>query len=124
MEHRVPMGVRRRDIGFVAATAAIILLGTAASGSDVAAYHSVGQAASQGSSSSSQKARKPVHHATAPQEDAASAELKKAEELIQKQDFAQAEPLLQKLAEDDPSNFVVWFDLGFVENGLKHVDES
>ena len=48
----------------------------------------------------------------------------KAEEFIQKRDFAQAEPLLRKLVESDAANYVGWFDLGFVENGLGHTEES
>ncbi len=55
-------------------------------------------------------------------------ELTKAEELIQKQDYAGAEPLLRKVlsgdAADDPSNYVAWFELGFVENGLGKTDDS
>jgi tetratricopeptide (TPR) repeat protein len=53
-----------------------------------------------------------------------SPELTKAEELIQKRDYAGAEPLLRKVAADDPKNYVAWFDLGFAENGLGKVDES
>jgi tetratricopeptide (TPR) repeat protein len=54
--------------------------------------------------------------------------LAKAEALIQKQDYAGAEPLLRKLLEgdagNDPANYVAWFELGFVENGLGKRDES
>jgi tetratricopeptide (TPR) repeat protein len=53
-----------------------------------------------------------------------SPELAKAEELIQKKDYAGAEPLLRKVAGDDPANYVAWFELGFVENGLGRRDES
>ena len=44
----------------------------------------------------------------------------KAEELIQKQDYAGAEPLAAKAGatRNDPANYVAWFELGFVENGL------
>jgi len=51
-------------------------------------------------------------------------ELTHAEELIQKQDYAAAEPLLRKVVESDPANYIAWFDLGFAENGLGKVDES
>ena len=51
-------------------------------------------------------------------------ELTKAEELIQKQDYAAAEPLLHKVVKSDPANYVAWFDLGFVENGLGKMDDS
>ena len=50
--------------------------------------------------------------------EASSPELGQAEEAIQKQDYAAAEPLLQKLVDRDPSNYVAWFDLGFVQNAL------
>jgi len=51
-------------------------------------------------------------------------ELATAEELIQKKDYLGAEPLLRKVVNDDPANYVAWFDLGFAENGLGKVDES
>ena len=55
-------------------------------------------------------------------------ELAQAEAFIQKQDYAAAEPLLRKVLAGDAtnaaSNYVAWFELGFVENGLGKVDES
>ena len=48
----------------------------------------------------------------------------KAEDFIQKQKYADAELLLQKIVTSDASNYVAWFDLGFVENGLGKRDES
>jgi len=51
-------------------------------------------------------------------------ELTKAEDLIQQRDYAGAEPLLHKVAEHDPTNYVAWFDLGFTENALGKADES
>jgi len=69
-----------------------------------------------------------AHHTTVAEEDAPPPELAKAEALIQKQDYAGAEPLLRKLLEgdagNDPANYVAWFELGFVENGLDKRDES
>src|SRR5712692_5456812 len=56
--------------------------------------------------------------------EASSPELGQAEEAIQKQDYAAAEPLLQKVVDRDPNNYVAWFDLGFVENALGKVDTS
>ena len=50
--------------------------------------------------------------------------MSKAEELIQKQDYASAEPLLRKTVAEDPGNYVAWFDLGFVENALGKADDS
>ena len=76
----------------------------------------------QKDSSSNQKAHR--HHTTVTEEEGPQPELAKAEELIQKQDFAQAQPLLRKLVESDPTNYVGWFDLGFVENGLGNREES
>jgi len=69
-----------------------------------------------------------VHHTKVAEEEPPPPELTKAEELIQKQDYAAAEPLLRKVlagdAENDPGNYVVWFELGFVENGLGKTDDS
>jgi len=65
-----------------------------------------------------------VHHTKIAEEESPDPDLTKAETLIQKHDFAQAEPLLRKAAERDPSNYVAWFDLGYVENGLGKVDDS
>lgn len=76
----------------------------------------------QKDSSSNQKAHR--HHTTVSEEEGPQPELAKAEDLIQKQDFAQAQPLLRKLVESDPTNYVGWFDLGFVENGLGKREES
>jgi len=69
-----------------------------------------------------------AHHTKVAEEEGPPPELAKAEELIQKQDFAGAEPLLQKVLEgdagNDPANYVAWFELGFVENGLGKREES
>ena len=81
----------------------------------------IDQQASQGSTSAQNTHR---HHTTVAEEQKPSPELAKAEELIQKKDFASAEPLLEKLVADDPSNYVGWFDLGFVENALGKQDDS
>jgi len=85
----------------------------------------------EGSSSS-----QTVHHKTGPnssetvrhtrvvEEGSGSADLAKAEDLIQKHDYAGAEPLLRKAVASDPGNYVAWFDLGFAENGLGKTDDS
>ena len=65
-----------------------------------------------------------VRRTTVLKESSPSPELAQAEEAIQKQDYATAEPLLQKLVEREPGNYVAWFDLGFVENGLGKLDAS
>ncbi len=51
-------------------------------------------------------------------------EIARAEEAIQKNDFAAAEPLLKKAIERDPKNYQAWFDLGFVFNRLGRSGES
>ena len=81
------------------------------------------QAQSEGSSSS-QLRRKAAHYIRVEEEVPPPPELAKAEALIQKQDFAAAEPLLRKVVEDDPASYVAWFDLGFVENKLGKLDDS
>jgi tetratricopeptide (TPR) repeat protein len=65
-----------------------------------------------------------VRHVEVAEEVAPSPELTKAEALIQKQDYAAAEPLLRKVVEGDPTNYVAWFDLGFVDNSLGRTDDS
>ena len=64
------------------------------------------------------------HHTRVAEEVEPPPELTKAEDLIQKKDYASAEPLLHKVVGDDPSNYEAWFDLGFVENGLGKVEDS
>jgi tetratricopeptide (TPR) repeat protein len=84
------------------------------------------QAQDEGSSSSvhHKKTSGSVHHTTVEEEVAPAPELAQAEDLIQKQKFATAEPLLRKVVGDDPANYVAWFDLGFVENGLGKREDS
>jgi len=86
------------------------------------------QPQTEGSSSSKTGHRKAGansgHHIRVEEEVAPPPELAKAETLIQKQDYAAAEPLLHKALESDPSNYVAWFDLGFVENKLGKIDDS
>src|SRR5579863_6232689 len=83
------------------------------------------QEQSQGDSSSSRKSsHKTPHHTTVEETEDPQPELGKAEDLIQKRDYAGAEPLLQKVLQADPTNYVAWFDLGFAENALGKVDES
>ncbi len=76
------------------------------------------------SSSVHHKAGSSVHHLTVAEEVAPPPELTKAESLIDKRDYAAAEPLLRKVVGDDPANYVAWFELGFVENGLGKTDDS
>jgi|GEM_PF-184578 len=75
-----------------------------------------------------------VHHVQVPEDDPSPPELGRAETLIQKRNYAAAEPLLRKVVESDaantdpasadPLNYEAWFDLGFVENELGKVGES
>jgi tetratricopeptide (TPR) repeat protein len=76
------------------------------------------------SSSVRHKQGSSVHHITVAEEVAPPPELTKAEALIDKRDYAGAEPLLRKVVGDDPANYVAWFELGFVENGLGKTDDS
>src|ERR1700674_1709545 len=65
-----------------------------------------------------------IRHIKVPVESSAPQELTQAEDAIQKQDYSSAEPLLHKVLDHDPANYVAWFDLGFVENALGKLDES
>ncbi len=78
-------------------------------------------APSAGQDSSS---RRSAHHVQVPVEDSQAPELALAESEIEKRDYARAEPLLRKAVDKDPTNYVGWFDLGFVENALGKLDES
>jgi len=125
------MGVLRRVVAVMLATAALAGV-VAASGRDTAGYASTSgpgsfqssTSSTSPSSSSSSNPKAQRHHVTVSEVVGPDQDLAKAEEFIQKKDFAQAEPLLQKKVESDPANYVAWFDLGFVENGLGKKDES
>jgi tetratricopeptide (TPR) repeat protein len=52
------------------------------------------------------------------------AEIARAEDAIQKNDFPAAETLLKKALGRDPKNYQAWFDLGFVLNRLGRADDS
>ena len=111
-----------RKLRLALAGVGALLCAQLAVGRDLAScFSTIDQPPSQ-SSSSSQNTHH--HHTTVSEEQEPSPELTKAEELIQKKDFASAEPLLEKLVERDPSNYVGWFDLGFVENALGKQDDS
>jgi Flp pilus assembly protein TadD len=64
------------------------------------------------------------HHVQVAEEAPPPPGLANAEDFIQKRDYAAAEPLLRKVVEADPTNYVAWFDLGFTENGLGKMDDS
>jgi tetratricopeptide (TPR) repeat protein len=109
-----------------------VLAGAQAANPPAPAAPADSQSQEEGSSSSVHHKTKPsgqtVRHTTVAEEEPPPPELKMAEELIQKQDYAGAEPLLRKVLEgdaaNDPANYVAWFELGFVENGLGKRDDS
>lgn len=105
----------------VFATGLALLVASACSAQ--ATQSSSPQSSSQGAPSESHRSG---HHVQVPDDDAPSqpAELTQAEAAIEKRDYPAAEALLQKLTTRDPSSYVGWFDLGFVENALGHVDDS
>ncbi len=78
----------------------------------------------QSGSSSSQKHSKTAHHVRVEEDTSPAPELEQAEALIQKHDYFAAEGLLRKAVAGDATNYVAWFELGFVENGLGKTDES
>src|SRR4029077_11053119 len=113
-------GVARR----LAVTLLAACLPALAAGKAATPTQSDSSSQDEGSSSSSRhkpgtNSGQKAHHTTVAEEDAPPPELAKAEALIQKQDYAGAEPLLRKLlggdAGNDPANYVAWFELGFVE---------
>ncbi|HUO24829.1 MAG TPA: tetratricopeptide repeat protein [Candidatus Aquilonibacter sp.] len=65
-----------------------------------------------------------IRHYKIPVNDAQAPELTQAENAIQNENYAAAEPLLRKAIEVDAKSYVAWFDLGFVENALGKTDES
>jgi tetratricopeptide (TPR) repeat protein len=77
-----------------------------------------------GTSSSKKSHGKAVRHVRVEEEGSTAPELAQAEALIQKRDYAGAEPLLHLAVASDATNYVAWFDLGFVENALGKVDDS
>ena len=80
--------------------------------------------ASASSSAPGTKSGQTGHRTKVAEEVGPPPELTKAEDLIQKRDYAGAEPLLSKVVNDDPTNYEAWFDLGFAENGLGKIDDS
>jgi len=107
-----------RVVGIVLAACALAGIPYAV-GRDVASCVST-----MGQSQDSQSKTSKSHHVTVAEEEPSSPELTKAEAFIQAQNFLEAEPLLKKVVQSDPANYVAWFDLGFVENGLGRRDDS
>lgn len=111
-------------VAFSAASSAVAQDSSQPSSQNPADSSNTASQTSQGSSSSQKGSHKTVHHVTVEEEVAPPPELGKAEEFIQKQQYADAEPLLHKVVESDPGNYVAWFDLGFTENALGKLDDS
>ena len=64
------------------------------------------------------------HHRVAEAENPSSRDLARAEAAIEKKDYAAAEPLLKTIVEAAPTNYLAWFDLGFVYNAQGDVQQS
>jgi tetratricopeptide (TPR) repeat protein len=64
------------------------------------------------------------HHKIAEQDPSSPPELTQAEAAMEKQDYATAEPLLQKVVAADSTNYVAWFDLGFLYTALGKAEDS
>jgi len=64
------------------------------------------------------------HHREAVEDPNQPVELRDAEAAIEQRDYAKAEPLLQKVVQADPKNYLAWFDLGFLYNAIGHSDDS
>lgn len=71
-----------------------------------------------------ENASETIRHVRIEENDAPPPELARAEDLIEHHDYAAAEPLLHKVVQGNPTNYVAWFDLGFAENGLGKTDDS
>ena len=120
MEHRVPMPVK----AFLAACVLLFAAGT------LAAAQNAGTESGQSPAESSQPVEKEStshrsnRHVQVAVEGEQPAELSQAEAAIEKKDYAAAQSVLHTFVEHNPTNYVAWFDLGFVENALGKVDES
>lgn len=64
------------------------------------------------------------HHREAVEDPSQPPELRDAEAAIEQGDYAKAEPLLQKIVQADPKNYLAWFDLGFLYNAIGRSDDS
>ena len=119
------MVARRIAVAALLAGAAGAFAGGQTANSPPASPPTDSQSQTDSSSSSAHRKRANSGHHTKVAEDVGPApELTKAEELIQKREYAAAEPLLRQVVSDDPANYEAWFDLGFAENGLGKVDDS
>jgi tetratricopeptide (TPR) repeat protein len=97
---RVPMGVNR-GLSIIAVLAFAVLSGDL----------------------SAQSTKKTVRRPKVVEEDSSTL-LTRAETAIEKKDYATAEPLLKRVIAKDPTNYLAWFDLGFVNNALGKTEDS
>lgn len=72
---------------------------------------------------SAQSTKKTVRRPKVAEPDA-SVLLTQAEAAIEKKDYASAEPLLNRVTAKEPTNYLAWFDLGFVYSALGKTDAS
>jgi tetratricopeptide (TPR) repeat protein len=123
------VGTRAQEAGRSAAPAALSSSQTAQPSGTPSTDSS---ATAPGSSSSTQtthektgpNSSRTIRHTRVVEPGSQPPELTQAEDAIQKRDYTAAEPLLRKVVEHDPGNYVAWFDLGFLENAVGKVDES
>ncbi len=118
------MGVHKRVVVILLAVAAGSLCGNGFAAATVAGDFQASSQSATPAPATSHKPNPSAHHITVAEEEAPPPELTKAEELIRKQNFVDAELLLRKAVERDAHNYVSWFDLGFTENALGNLDES
>jgi len=119
MGNMVPTGGRKLSVALLGvATAIAPLCGIAQSAQQPESTKQ------QGDSSSRKPSHKTTRHTVVEQDTSTPPDLAKAEDLIQKNNLQEAEPLLRNVVEQDPGNYVAWFELGFTENGLEKRDES
>src|ERR1035437_5672481 len=124
MVHRVPMVSRRLAVVLLACAGAFAGAQVSNPASSSTQTDSQAQTGDSSSNAHRKTGANSGHHTKVAEEVAPPPELTKAEELIQKRDYAAAEPLLRKVVNGDPENYVAWFDLGFTNNGLGKMDES
>ena len=72
---------------------------------------------------SAQSTKKTVRRPKMVEEDSSTI-LTQAETAIEKKDYTSAEPLLKKVIARDPTNYLAWFDLGFVYSASGKTDDS
>jgi tetratricopeptide (TPR) repeat protein len=77
------------------------------------------QSSSSSKPSRSQKSKPATRYIGTSEED-----FKKAVQAVQSSDFATAEPLLKKAADDDPKNYQAWFYLGYLYSATNRQDDA